>query len=251
MGLAVQPALASLLFMDEVANEQGFTARFLLSNPQSTVGTRFYRKPQVSSEADLRAYADHLLKILDRPLPVSPTNPQELTPRVLALSDEAKAVWVEFYNGIEAMLAKNEKLEIISAFGSKISENALRLAAVLTLIDDIDATEINLDTWERATKLLDYFTTETLRLYEAGSQTYEMALADKFLDWLHNKWTEPLIALSIVYQYGPKEIRNATQAKKVIETLVEHGWLTPYAGKGIIVGGKKAIKAWAIIREAK
>lgn len=248
VGLAVQPEIATLLFADTMSNKQGFTARFLLGNPDSTVGSRFYRPPQATSDMDLSTYSDHILKILARPLPVSPTNPQELEPRVLALSPEAKKQWVTFYNGVEKMLGKDEELAVIPEFGSKISENALRLAAVLTLIDDIEAAEISLDAWSRAEQLMDYFTTETLNLYECGVKPHDVVTAEQLLEWLLHKWPEPLIGLSTIYQRGPNNIRSAAEAKKAVAVLVEHGWLAPYAGKPAMVGGKPVREAWAIIR---
>ena len=70
----------------------------------------------------------------------------ELTPRALDFSPEAKAAWVAFHDGIEAAMAPDGALENLRDVGSKAAENAARIAGVLTIIENPEATIIDGET---------------------------------------------------------------------------------------------------------
>ena len=63
---------------------------------------------------------------------------------------------------------RGQPLEAVRGFANKLPEHAARIAAVLTLVDDIGAHHIDKETFERAVRLSDYYTNEALRLFEAG-----------------------------------------------------------------------------------
>jgi hypothetical protein len=52
------------------------------------------------------------------------------------------------------------------------------------LIDDPNARAICIDAFDRAIKIADFYTTEALRLLEAGSCSPQLRQAEKLLEWL-------------------------------------------------------------------
>jgi len=76
-----------------------------------------------------------------------------------------------------------------------------------------------------------------------------MRQAQKLLKWLQTSWTEPLIGLSVIYQFGPNSIRDAETAKSAVAILENHGWLKRCLGAQI-VNGKPVKEAWLIVGRA-
>ena len=131
---------------------------------------------------------------------------------------------------------------------NKLPEHAARIAAVLTLIENIEAMRIDREAFERAVHLAEYYTREALRLSGAGYASPELQRAAKLLDWLKTSWGEPLISVRAIVRLGPNSIRDTATAKAAIKALVEHGWLAPHVG-GAVVEGQSVREAWKTIRE--
>lgn len=72
-----------------------------------------------------------------------------------------------------------------------------------------------------------------------GRQIHE---AERLLHWLRHVWTEPTVSLPDVYQRGPSFLRVAATARRVAQTLADHGYLEP-------VQDKDRREAWRIVRE--
>ena len=77
----------------------------------------------------------------------------------------------------------------------------------------------------------------------------EIRLADSLLTWLLTKWTEPVVGLKVIYQFGPNAIREAATARKAVAVLEEHGWLEK-APPGTKVAGAAVREAWRVIRRS-
>src|SRR5262245_11681120 len=96
-------------------------------------GTRIWREPSSTTESALRKYSDHLLNILERPLPLSAGSRNALEPRALPLSREAKGLWIEFYNYVEGRVGSGGELEPVRGLANKLPEHAARMAAILVM----------------------------------------------------------------------------------------------------------------------
>jgi hypothetical protein len=75
----------------------------------------------------------------------------------------------------------------------------------------------------------------------------ELHLAQRLLDWLLQDWLEPVISLIEIYQQGPNPIREKATAQKLVDILVEHGWLEKIP-EGAVVAGQRRRDAWRIVR---
>jgi hypothetical protein len=247
--IMAQPDAAARMLSDPVLMDQGFLSRMLVAAPASTAGTRLQRKLRPETEPALRRYGARLLDILETPPMLMPGTRNALDPRRIAFEARAIARWTEFADYVEKMLGPGAPLEPVRGFANKLPEHVARIAGVLTLIDDPRANSIGLDALERAITIADFYTTEALRLFEAGSCSPELRQAEKLLEWLRTSWREPLIGLKIIYQFGPNSIRDKASAVKAVAILEDHGWLRRVSEPHPVVAEKPVREAWRIVRE--
>ena len=228
--LMAQPRIAGMLLGNQVAQEQGILARFLVSFPESTAGTRQYEGIDLSADPELAKFWTRIRRCLGSHVVLAEGTKNELRPKAITLSTEAKAQWISFHNAIELQLHGRGKYVTIRAFASKAAEHAIRLAAVLTLIEDPDSCKIPAEKLHSATELVDYYLEENLRLSGMGSSspldaTYEEC--DRLADWLQMRPREKgnLISIVEIYQTGPRAIRSARKARSLMKTLTIHGYV--------------------------
>ena len=170
-----------------------------------------------------------------------------LDPRRLEFASEAAQRWLAFADHIEGLLGLGKALEPVRGFANKLPEHAARVAGVLTLVGDLGTGAISCQTLDQAITILDFYTTEALRLFEAASCPSELRHAEKLLEWL-KAWPEPRVGLSVIYRLGPNSIREAETAKKAVKVLEEHGWLVREPGRQI-VSGSPVREAWRVVRD--
>src|SRR4051794_24836879 len=97
--LMAQPDVAAILLSDRLLLEQGLLSRLLVTAPDTTAGTRMWREPRPESAEALKRYRNKMLGIMrtSPPMAVDETDkpkPNELAPRLLPLSDAARALWI-------------------------------------------------------------------------------------------------------------------------------------------------------------
>ena len=140
MHLMVQPNVAALFLADGLLAEQGLLSRVLGSSPESTIGARCWHEASADSELAIKAYGKRLLDILEMPLPLAERKRNELAPRAISLSSEARASWIAFHDHVEVQMGEGEPLWPIRGLANKLPEIVGRLAGVLALVDHIEAT---------------------------------------------------------------------------------------------------------------
>ncbi len=219
----------------------------LVTDPDSTAGTRFQHDERPETDGVLKRYGARLLDILETPLPLALGKTNELTPRPLPLSPQARALWSAFADHVEGAIAPNGALETVRGLANKLPEHAARLAAVLTLVRNIDAGEIASAEMEAGIALAEHYAAEALRLFGASRINADLRLAQRLLDWLLNQWTEPYISLPDIYQRSLNAIGDKATAAKLVGLLEDHGSLAKIQ-QGAIVAGQRRRDAWRIIR---
>lgn len=243
--LMVQPGISDGLLADRTLFEQGLSTRLLVAAPQSLAGTRMQRKLKSTTEPALKRYIATMTKLLKQPQPRTSARNAELKPREIKLTADAERAWSAFADECELNLADGQRLEPVRGFANKLSENALRIAAVLELVENLDASHVILSTMERAIKISRYYAGEALRLFEQGSFSPELQRAEKLLKWLRENWGRPIVALPHIYQSGPNSIRDAGRAREAVSILERHHWLRQIPG-GATIDGKRYREAWEI-----
>jgi hypothetical protein len=248
MHLMAQPNIAAFWFSDSLLLEQGLMSRVLVTAPEAASGRRLWRDASAETRPIIERYGARMLDILERPLPIVAGGRNELNPRLIELSPDAQQMWIAFHDHVEVRLGVGGELEPVRGLANKLPEHATRIAAVLTLINDIGATELGGVDMARGIVLAQHFAAEALRLFEAGRVSGGVREAQRLLEWLLTNWTEPLISLPDIYQRGPNSIRDAQRARRAATILEEHGWLISVAAGGF-VGEIFRREVWRIVRE--
>lgn len=242
--LMAQPNVAQILLSNRVLIGQGMISRCLISSPQSTAGSRLYKEIDISMMDEYKTYLSKISEIMNIPPPLRAEKQNELTPRNIPLSPEAKYLYVEFHNNVENKIGENGQFHTIRGFANKAPEHAVRLAGIISLFGDIHTNEISYHEMESGILLAKYYLNETLRLHNSSYLDPELELAQKLLNWLcgHQK---SLITLSEISQFGPSQIRNAKTARKLMGILTDHYWAEQING-GHIIDGSHRKEAWRV-----
>jgi hypothetical protein len=205
-----------LYLSDRILLSQGLLSRCLITAPESMSGQRFWCEPTESADVDIKRYGGRILGLLERPLPLAEGKANELTPRVLHLALDARKIWVEFADSIERQISPQGPLSPVKGIANKLPEHAARLAAVLALVSDPDASEIASEQMAAGIMLAQHYVAEALRLFEVNQVSDDLRLAEKLLIWLLGCWNEPFVSLPDIYQKGPNAIREKRE--------LPHGW---------------------------
>jgi hypothetical protein len=243
--LMAQPDVAAKMLSDPELLDQGLLSRCLVTAPETNSGSRLWHEPDVASDAAIRHYGRAILKILELPLPVVEGKANELSPRTVTLSQGAIEMWKIFSDSIEVQLKPEGKLAPIRGLANKLPEHAARLAAVLTLVEDIWACEVSATKMAAGIMLAQHYAEEALRLFESSLITEDLRKAQGLLNWLGHSWTKDKICLRDIYQFGPNAIRFKEIATKIVAILEDHGWMQRIEG-GFEIEGHHRRDVWNI-----
>ncbi|WP_347918186.1 YfjI family protein [Paracoccus marcusii] len=246
MHLMAQPVAARPLMADPQASGQGFLARFLITEPPSTIGTRLRRGRKEASDVAVVAFKARLRELLDAPMPTG-DSPQELTPARLPLSGGAREMLWRFYDAVERAQGPGQLMEHVRAYASKSAEQAARIAGVLTLFHSLDAVDVAPEAMGWGVELAQFYLGEAQRLAEAGLVSEETTKAEQLRLWLLDKWQHDEVVPSDILNKGPNGLRERARLKKPLELLVKSGWLAPLL-PGTEVRGISRKEAYRILR---
>lgn len=248
MHLMAQPMVAQQLLSNALMIEQGLMSRCLVSYPDSTAGKRLYRSADLTSDEVMLKYHQRIRDLLTRKLPLSldAEKGNELDPRPMPVSEEAKTIWVAFHDEVERKLGPEGEYESIRGFANKAPEHALRIAATLTLVENIDAEDVPADKLTSGTEIVRYHLTEALRLFHAADDP-DLELAERLRLW---SFGFEHVYLQKIYQRGPNRIRSKKVALRVAKVLEDHGWYVQVPGGMELDGAKRKI-VWKVQREVQ
>lgn len=188
MGLQVQGATI-LDFVEstgELARGTGFFARFLVANPNSTQGTRFYTEPPTDYPS-LTAYQKRIAAILDMPLPFDSEG--GLAPQLMCFTPDAKKAWVRFHDAIESQLGNGGELFDVRDVASKAADNVARIAALFQMFEH-GVGAIGADMVVRASRLVAWHLNESRRFFGEIALPRELADAVRLERWCLDKAKE-------------------------------------------------------------
>lgn len=163
----LQPVIARGLLADPLAQGQGWIARCLMAAPLSIAGTRLFREgAQPGNERpEVRRFHARLAELLQTAPPLRADGDGcELQPRRLPMSDEARALWIEFYDECERQQAPGASLAGVKPWASKAAEHAARVAGVVTVAEDRHAAAIGGETMAGAIAVAIFYLGEHVRL---------------------------------------------------------------------------------------
>lgn len=240
--LMMQPGVAARLLSDRDLLDQGLLSRMLVCAPASRAGTRMWREPSAAAVDALETYHERLGEIHEAPLPLREGRPNELAPRRLALSAEARALWIRYADANEVQLGEGGALRPVAGLANKLPEHAARIAAVLTLVDDLNASEVTGEKMRDGIKLVQHYAGEALRMFEAARLASDLQDAEALRLWILNDWKDDpdYIGLPEIYQRGPNAVRNKRKAAHLVGILEDHGWLRELKGDELAMIGEVA-----------
>src|SRR5262249_39238396 len=139
--LMMQPEVSDFLFGNSLLTAQGILSRCLVARPESKIGYQLYQEANVYQHTAMKRYFARLLDILEAPFPLAEGTLKEPAPRRISLAPAAKHLWIQFHNHIQGLMRPEQPLAPVQGLAAKAAEHVVRLAGILTLIDDLLASE--------------------------------------------------------------------------------------------------------------
>lgn len=223
VGLQVQEATLRSFFdrSDGLARGTGFLARFLVSWPTSTQGTRLFANPPKDWPA-LTAFNARIAEILAWPVVLDGDG--ALTLAGMELSPEAKTAWIAFHDEVEGDLKSGGETYDIRDVASKAGDNAARLAALFQVFTHGTGDAISSESFEAASRIVAWHLNESRRFFGELAMPKELADAARLDAWLivHcNRERTNVVATKTVQQFGPNGIRERSVIESCLRDLGE------------------------------
>lgn len=215
---------------DESARGSGMWARFLVSRPLSTQGSRFIlAADQNWQHVDaFNQRIREMIEDLEQP-------GRLLTPRIreLGLDPDAQVAWTNFYNAVEAQLVPWGYLADVRDYGSRISEHVAKIAAIFHDFQGLDG-DVKLDSMERAIEFGKWYLQEFVSIF--GDSTPQDALVDdalklhQHLNLMVMRTARLGISKSSLRQRGP--LRDRARLQDALDLMTARGMVMPrYYGR--------------------
>ncbi len=245
--LMFQPYLLPQVYGDQQMCEQGILPRVLPAYPESSIGSRFFRKP---AQPDLDALASFNRRCLDilrefhaaKELHAAPMDVLAEEQRVLPLSSEAERLLIDLADKVEAASAPGKSYAGISSFAARAAENATRLAAIITLFDNPAATEVEASAVENARELMRYYLTTQRHLCRVSLADRKEADAAELGTWLFGQFGADVATHDQrVSQYAPAKFRDMAARRAALNILARHRWIEMLPANSIIDGSPRKI----------
>jgi hypothetical protein len=218
----------------------GLLARTLLVWPAAPVGERHYVEADLTVDPALVRYHEHIRALLAR----APRSGAELNPEALQLEPSARAAWIAAHDALEASQGDEGSLARMRAWAGRAPAQILRIAGVLTLVEDPQAQLIRAEAIEQARVLVQHHLDEAARIVGRTSVPAEVRNAEALRDWCHKQGIR-LLHSAAALQFGPRSVRTAAAFDDAIGLLERKGWAERVQGD-CVVDGKRRRRAWHI-----
>jgi hypothetical protein len=263
-----QPCMLGQLLRDPIINGSGWWARMLVCEAPAL---RLRVKPDASltqaQERTLDQY--HARQFTACGLSAELSTPAQLRKgkgkrRILEFGPRAARARAEYMQAHDDR--QPARSPDVRRWYDRVGEHASRLAAVLTLAVDPDATEITVDAWTRGAQLADYYGLSLARLLDdpaAAVSGDDMDDATRLDRWLQDIYPDDLVTVRQICRwpaggfegggFGPRRYRRLLP-DVIIPRLVDSGRLLP-AGGGLVPtydftskSGEAEEEGWVLIK---
>lgn len=235
VSLQMQPRYGDQLFSNPAYFEQGFANRFLFAWPESRIGTRTLRGFEANpvDEQAVQRFNDRIYGLLEGHKPsVAETGLRRLEPRLLRLGGGAKDALLSLHDNYELAAGIGERWHEYRGYTSKLSINAARLAALMTLYEDEQAAEVSANSMKNAGRLMQWYLIEMSRCHAVTGVTDEEKDEDKILRFINRNNNIPVSSRDI--QRGTK--LKAQQVQSCLYRLMEDEVIMANENKYQLVG---------------
>ena len=148
----------------------------------------------------------------------------------IALSPEAKQLLIRAYDEIERAQGVGADLDQVREWASKAAEHACRIAGVITLVSDPNATNLSAETMRGALSLTEFYLSEYQRLVGHAGVSDDTRRAQLLLEWIKRKALRSFTTRQVM-QFGPGSIRSAEVARAAIRVLEDNHWVSTTDGR--------------------
>ena len=214
----------------------GYFARFLFSQPASTMGTRYYTDPPENMPA-LRRFQSRVTALMD--VEVLFDELDRLLPALVLLDGNARKTWIAFHDEVEEQLGGF--FADIKDVASKAAENAARLACCFHAFSANANEALPNATMLSACAVMRWYLDEAVRFGQVNGLTKEVQdaeLVERFVVEqmklvLKGKLEANKLTVNRVRQHGPGALRGKRKdIDAAIETLCDHGRIRVFSDPG-------------------
>lgn len=229
--IGAQPHVLHKLREDASMRERGFMSRFQVVQPESHLGYRTGSSRPVPDKIQ-EQWSSRIRALLDRFEGID-------EPIMLTFDPDAALAFREHWIVIERKMRPGELLSTppgLQSWGSKLPGTLARIAALLTLAEDPQATTVPLEQWTIAEGLTEYLA----RHAHAAWLPRGLSPAEQLLTDLRHKrpWEVPGSTDRPPGAFTTREIferikgqtswvQNVDSIREALNKLHEHGWIRP------------------------
>ncbi|WP_159981895.1 MULTISPECIES: YfjI family protein [unclassified Novosphingobium] len=232
--LMVQPGVAMKLFGNKALRDQGMMSRMLITFPKSLKGQRLWKEASEKSRDDVAAYQSRLTSLLTGAFSRMDPETRQLEFSTVTLQPDARKLWIAFSDHLEKQQGPDGALAEVSDLASKMAQHALRLAAVISYFqggEHVVRDGISVDAMNAGIALGQYYLSEAIRLFNAGSIDDDSDNAQALVEFIRKEKLDR-VGKRWLSRNCPKPIRAAIVLKRALELLVEQGHLVAIGGGG-------------------
>lgn len=222
--LMLQPIVAEKIFTDPIMQGQGIMARFLIFDTPSMAGRRFLKDRDLTNGARndpaVIRYWETVKTLLARKININ----EQTGGLVLASMEiygDALKVWSDIHDSIEAKIAHGQIFEHIKPFASKGAEQVARISVVLAVFEEEQSPNVN--HIQRASVIVDYYLKSMANRMKETQYDKDELFARDLLGWI--KSNGGVLRCNDFKSIKPPSIRPAKIARKILNILVEQGYL--------------------------
>jgi hypothetical protein len=185
MSVMIQPKLLSDLLEDKIdlLIQSGFLPRFLPAYPLPQRGRRFIDDQELNSDG-LDAFNRRVYDVLSEAPYFKSRSEKKIT---MVLSPQARLLWINVRNAIEASMAPGGGLFSVPEFASRLANNAARMAANWQYFQYGNA-EISADTLSAALEVCKWHALEFVRMFSDEARMLEPEQDAILLETFLRRW---------------------------------------------------------------
>ena len=156
----------------------------------------------------------------------------------MQLSAPARAAWISFFDDTERTLAPGGDAAPVADVAAKTAEQAVRLAAVMSVFEQGVGDEISLEFMEAGCAIAAFHLGEARRILASAAADPTTADAINLLHWLRGR-VGPTTRRDIL-QFGPVRVRDRPHRDAALQRLLEtdHVREVDMAGQSVLLCSK-------------
>lgn len=213
----IQPGVMARVF-GAPHRESGLMARLLLASPPRTINSWSERGLDPVTLSEYRALVDSLFELQ------APVDEEEMTPLEVTLADNAKPLWIQFFN--DHAVEQSELSGDLGACWSKMEGYCARLALVIHLArwasEGAQPTVLDAVSMRAAITITRWFCREAKRVYASISGTTRKVTDEALIAFIRRKGGT--VTVRDIHQgYRPLKDGTAEQVETALLVLACNG----------------------------